>query len=90
MKLDRSWGESYMKKFILIILLSSTHTWSSSVEDLSRKIGEDVNSEIKKDEDKFRKHPARFPASVPVVEKIKTQEPSKLDKNIRQIGPNEW
>jgi len=79
-----------MNKLILIILLISTYSWSSSVKELSHKIGEDVNLELKKDEDKFRKTPVRLPASVPVVEKIKPEEPTKIDKNVRQIGPNEW
>lgn len=79
-----------MKNLILMMLFIPTLLWASSVEELSQKIGEDVKRELKKDEDKFRKTPVRLPASVPVVEKIKPEEPSKIDKNVRQIGPNEW
>lgn len=68
------------------------NTWASkTLKDFNETFHREIDKEIKKDEDKFRKSPMRAPASVPEVQKRPMmKEPSKIDKNVRQIGPNEW
>jgi hypothetical protein len=82
-----------MKKiFFSLILLLSTYSWAEkTIIDFNKEINNDVNREISKDEERFKKKITRLPASVPEVdERVPLKEPLKLDKNLRQIGPNEW
>lgn len=82
-----------MKKLIFFIALSvSLNSWANkSLKEFNETFHREIDREIKKDEDKFKKSPIRGPASVPdVVERPMMKEPSKIDKNVRQIGPNEW
>jgi hypothetical protein len=77
-----------MKYAICLFLIGGTTSWATTV-DFNKAIREDVRKEIKKDEHKFKKEAKRAPASISVEGPI-LKEPSKIDKNLRQIGPNKW
>ncbi len=79
-----------MKFFICLSLLVSALAWSKTGVDFNQAITEDVKKEFKKDEDKFKKESFRGPASVQNEQENVIEETPKLDKNIRQIGPNKW
>lgn len=79
-----------MKIIICFSLLFSSFVWSKSVNDLNSAILKDVKEDIQKDAEKFKKTPTRGPASIGPVEKPRIVAPDKLDKNVKQIGPNEW
>ena len=79
-----------MKYFLCLSLLAVTSVHAKSIKDFNQVINQDVKSEIRKDEDKFKKVSSRSPASVKAQPEGPTQETPKIDKNVRQIGPNEW
>ena len=76
-------------KLILCLMLISTVSWSKTVIDFNEALQEDVQKELV-DDTKFKKQIQRRPASVEAAKEPRINEPSKLDKNIRQIGPNQW
>lgn len=76
-------------KFLAGLLLILSYS-AYSKEDFNKAIQQDVKSDIQKDEEKFRKVRARGPASVSENAPVKMQEPDKIEKNVRQIGPNAW
>jgi hypothetical protein len=82
-------GETTMK-FLMILCLISSFAWSKTIKDFNKAIYEDASAEIKKDQEKFKKSATRGPASVEVVPESKIEEESKIDKNVRQIGPKNW
>jgi hypothetical protein len=75
---------------LLIFIFVSFNASGKSLRDFNTLINEEVHEEIKKDEDKFRKPTSRAPASMPADPKRMIEEPKKIDKNVRQIGPNFW
>jgi hypothetical protein len=79
-----------MKNIIYLSVLVSYSAWPNSIKEFNQALNQDLKTEIRKDEDKFKKNFSRTPASVPDTEKSKLEEPTKIDKNVRQIGPNEW
>jgi hypothetical protein len=80
-----------MKLLICISLLVSMSAFAKTKIDFSQALNEDVEQDIKKDDDKFKKEAARGPASVaPVEHENATEDTPKIDKNVRQIGPNKW
>lgn len=79
-----------MKLAICLTLLVSFSAWSRNTMDFSRVLTEDLKHDLVKDDDKFKKTSSRGPASVsPSIEPV-IEETPKIDKNIRQIGPNKW
>lgn len=82
-------GEMSMK-ILFILALCSSFAWSKTIKDFNKAIYEDASADIKKDQDKFKKTATRGPASVEIVPESKIEEESKIDKNVRQIGPKTW
>lgn len=80
-----------MKFIILSALLISSFAWAKGPrENFNKLLMEDVKSDIKKDEDKFRVKPSRGPASVePEVAPIPHKE-SPIEKKDKVIGPERW
>lgn len=81
--------ETTMKIFVILAFISSL-AWSKTIKDFNQAIYEDASADIKKDQEKFKKSTSRSPASVEVVPESKIEEESKIDKNVRQIGPKNW
>lgn len=80
-----------MKIMLFLIVFISFSAWSVSIGEFSRVMNQEVLNEIRKDEDKYKKESSRAPASVDEsIEDKKIEEPNKIDKNVRQIGPNNW
>ncbi|WPU66382.1 hypothetical protein [Peredibacter starrii] len=78
-------------KFILSgVLLLTTMAWAGSVKDFNKELIETAKTDFKKDEDTFKTRAARAPASVEVEVAPADEVPNKIDKNVRQIGPNKW
>lgn len=80
-----------MKYLLLLTFLISNFAFSESKVNFNKALQEDLKTEIKKDDFKYKKKSHRAPASVesdspPVI----IQETPKIDKTIRQIGPNKW
>lgn len=80
-----------MKYLLLFTFLISNFAFSDSKVNFNKALQEDLKTEIKKDDFKYKKKSHRAPASVeadspPVI----IQETPKIDKTIRQIGPNKW
>jgi hypothetical protein len=78
-----------MKFILCLTVLVSANSWSQTIKNFNKALQEDVQKEIK-DDDKFKKDMNRTPASVEVEKEPMIDEPSKMDKNVRQIGPNKW
>ena len=80
-----------MKFIILSALLLSSFAWAKEPrKNFNKALMEDVKSDIRKDEDKFRVRPSRGPASVvPEVVPIPHKE-SPIEKKDRIIGPERW
>jgi hypothetical protein len=77
-------------KILIVFALISSVAWSKSIQEFNKAIYQDTSEEFKKDEDKFKRPAARGPASVEPAPETKIEEESKIDKNIRQIGPKTW
>lgn len=72
------------------IVVTTTTAWAGPVKDFNKVLIQDVQNQITKDDESFKtKAATRAPASVE-VEVVPMEEPSKIDKNVRQIGPNKW
>lgn len=72
-----------------LLALSLTASAEVQVSDFNKTLLENVEKEIKHDDQKYRKaSPGRGPASV--TEESVFHEDQKIDKNQRQIGPNKW
>lgn len=76
--------------FCLCMLMSVTAFAKPTKIDISQAINEDLEQDIKKDDEKFKKEAVRAPASVSPEVNPRIEDTPKLDKNIRQIGPNKW
>ena len=68
-------------------LLFSFGVSAKTPSDFNKTLTDDVRKEIRKDEEKFKR---RAPASIETVHENKIQDTPRLDKNLRQIGPNRW
>jgi hypothetical protein len=79
-----------MKMGLCFLILVPFIAQGKSLKDFSSVITREVHQEIRKDEEKFKTKSSRAPASVsPVHDKV-VEEPKKIDKTVRQIGPNSW
>ena len=76
--------------FILILLASSLTTFAKTPTNFNESLLREVEKEIKKDDYSFKKPSSRAPASVQEKYDHPIQETHKIDKNVRQIGPNKW
>lgn len=77
---------------LALLLLASTTVMAKEVKNFNRLLMEEVQKDIKNDnaEDlKTKTSASRGPASV-ITEEGPTQDESKIDKNVRQIGANKW
>jgi hypothetical protein len=79
-----------MKTVLCLLVLMPLMAFGKSLKDFNSVITKDVHQEIRKDEDKFKARSFRGPASVSPVHDQVIEEPKKIDKNVRQIGPNRW
>jgi hypothetical protein len=79
-----------MKLVFCLSLLITLNSYAKDVKDLNKALLQDLTTDIQKDDEKFRRNPVRGPASVQDYKIPKIEEPQKIDKNVRQIGPNEW
>lgn len=80
-----------MKFIILSALLFASFGWARGPqENFNKVLMEDVQTDIQKDEDKFRVKPSRGPASVePEVKPIPHKE-SPIEKKDKVIGSERW
>jgi hypothetical protein len=79
-----------MKLILCLMVLVSFSTFAKTKIDFSQALNEDVEQDIRKDDEKFKKEATRGPASVQTEQENPIMEPPKIDKNVRQIGPNKW
>lgn len=78
-------------KIILCLLLASPLVWAKSTKiNFNEALIQDVEKDIKRDDEKFKTDIRRGPASVEVEKLPTVKEESKIDKNVRQIGPDRW
>lgn len=78
-------------KIILCLLLASPFVWAKSTKiNFNEALIRDVEKDIKHDDEKFKTDIRRGPASVEVEKIPAINEKSKIDKNVRQIGPDRW
>lgn len=80
-----------MRYLALFLLLNSMSAFSKDISEFNKLMTQDLKSEITKDEDRYKVR-TRAPASVAAEEPQKRpiEETPKIDKTIRQIGPNNW
>lgn len=82
--------EALMKLVLALFLIAPSAFANKTVIDFNQVLNEEIESDIKADEDKFKTRPAdRRPASVE-PEGIIIEQDRKIDKNVRQIGPKYW
>jgi hypothetical protein len=80
-----------MKYVLLLCSIITFNAGARTTANFIQAINQDVQREIKKDDEKFKKEALRKPASVESGHQPVIQETPKLDKNIRQIGgPDKW
>lgn len=79
-----------MKLILCLLVLVSFSTFAKTKIDFSQALNEDVEQDIRKDDEKFKKEATRGPASVQPEQATPIVETPKIDKNVRQIGPNKW
>jgi hypothetical protein len=79
-----------MKLLIILSAFICISAYAKDVKDLNKVLLQDVKADIQNDDEKFRKPQMRKPASVEEVNDQNITEPQKIDKNVRQIGPNAW
>lgn len=75
---------------IVVIFMASFSALAKSPANFNEALLKDVEKEIKKDDESFKKASARAPASVEGEYDHPIEETPKIDKNVRQIGPNRW
>jgi hypothetical protein len=82
--------------FLFILITLSTQSFAKSVKEFNKALIEDVQKDIKKENDldlKTRESITRSPASVEDTQDSRyeeIEEESKIDKNVRQIGSKNW
>lgn len=80
-----------MKYLLLLSLFASASAWGkTTVINFTQVLTKDLQTDIKKDDEKFKTERSRGPASVEPEGQSVILEVPKLDKNVRQIGPNKW
>ena len=79
-----------MKKWLGLVSLLPLLAFVKSLKEFNSVITKEVHQEIRKDEEKFKTSASRAPASVSPVHDQVVEEPKKIDKTVRQIGPNSW
>lgn len=82
-----------MKHILLFSIIITTSAFAKpTVVNFNQVLNEEVQTEIKKDDERFKKDHNRSPASVESTRESSQiiEEVPKLDKNVRQIGPNKW
>jgi hypothetical protein len=79
-----------MKTLFILCLILSVSAFAKSAMDFNQALNDDVTRDIRKDDDKFKKESFRRPASVEIDTENVIEETPKLDKNVRQLGPNKW
>ena len=79
-------------KFIAIFIFAITHTaYGKEASNFNRVLLDEVKKEISNDDEYLKKTPQRGPASVaPTKVPTPIQDTSKIDRNVRQIGPDSW
>ncbi len=75
---------------LIVIISFSANSKTKTKTDFNQALNEDVKNDIKKDDEKFRKQATRGPASIQTEHENPIEDTPKLDKNVRQIGPNKW
>ena len=73
-----------MKLILCLTLLMSFGAFAKTKIDFSQALNEDVEKDIRKDDEKFKKDETRGPASVD-PEAAQVEDTPKIDKNVRQI-----
>lgn len=79
-----------MKLILFTMLFLSLPVLAKSNQDFNKVLLEGVKKDIRKDEDSYKKQAVRAPASVEVEVVSQPEVPTKVDRNVRQIGPNRW
>lgn len=80
-----------MKYVLLFCAIFAVGAWAKTTANFNQALTQDLQREIRKDDEKFKKKALRSPASVETEHAPVIQETPKLDKNIRQIGgPDKW
>lgn len=82
-----------MKYLLFLSLFLTLNVWSKTKVNFNEALNEDLETEIRKDDYKYKKKAFRGPASVEeaeVPEPLIKEIPTKVDKKDRQIGPNNW
>lgn len=77
-------------KILFVLTLFTIQAFAVTPRDLSKELSKDIQQDIQKDDDKFRKTSSRAPASVDSLDERKIEDTPKIDKSVRQIGPNKW
>ncbi len=77
-------------KFLLILGLSvSFNAFAKGMKEFNQTLIQKVQEDLGKDEERFKKKEAsRGPASVQSEPEFETTP--KIDKNVKQLGPNKW
>jgi hypothetical protein len=79
-----------MKIMLCFLMVVPLVAFSKSLKEFNTVITREVDQEIRKDEEKFKSPAFRAPASVTPAVVPSVEEPKKIDKTVRQIGPNSW
>jgi uncharacterized protein (DUF2147 family) len=82
-----------MKILLFAFALFSTVAWSKEIKNFSNDLLENVQKDIKNEnDDQFRKKAVgRGPASVEIEPEGKhIEQEKKIDKNVRQTGNQNW
>lgn len=79
-----------MKFILCLTVLMSFGAFAKTKIDFSQALNDDLKQDIRKDDEKFKKEATRGPASVETDSDRPIEDTSKIDKNVRQIGPNKW
>jgi len=82
-----------MTKILTLLLLNSfavSFIHAKTMKDFNQSLMIEVDKEMTKDDEQFKKPSLRAPASVDEEREYEIKGPSKIDKNIKQIGTNQW
>ncbi len=80
-----------MKLAALFLIFMSGVEAKSDLKDFNSTIQEEIKTQIKKDDEAFKKTPVRSRAPASVESEIHPPSvPEKIEKNYQQIGPKSW
>lgn len=79
-----------MKLIICLAVFCSFSAFAKTPTNFNEALLDDVKKEVRKDDEKFKTPASRSPASVETKHEHVIEEIPKIDKNLRQIGPNKW